>query len=164
MKNPSVKIYLAILFCGILLSFQQKRATNPYIRLNSGSGKEIGIKVERDWKKNAYITKDGAQSYEVQAWGNGHFVDYSIPGNVEILDLKYRETSYDTEIAGAFECSDNGLNLLWVKSARSVILNMRDNYMDCPDRERSQWTEDGSMISEYTYYALDRKSDSLKKK
>lgn len=136
----------------------------PYIRLISNSGKEIGIKVERDWKNNTYITADGAQHYEVQAWGNGHFVDYAIPANVEILDLKYRETSYDTEIAGSFKCSDNDLNILWTKSARSTILNMRDNYMDCPDRERSQWTHDAVNISEFSYYALDRKADLLTRK
>ena len=136
----------------------------PYINLNATSGQEIGIKVERDWKTNAYITTNGVQQFEVKAWGNGHFIDYFIPANVEILDLKYRETSYDTEIAGSFKSSDNDLNILWTKSARSTILNMRDNYMDCPDRERSQWTHDAVNVSEFAYYALDRKADLLTKK
>jgi len=136
----------------------------PYIRLNSNSGKEIGIKVERDWKNNTYITTDGTQQYEVKAWGNGHFVDYAIQPNVEILDLKYRETSYDAEITGSFKSSDNDLDKLWTKSARSTILNMRDNFMDCPDRERSQWTHDAVNVSEFAYYALDRKADLLTKK
>ncbi|MDP2338986.1 MAG: alpha-L-rhamnosidase C-terminal domain-containing protein [Bacteroidota bacterium] len=135
----------------------------PFIRLNAKAGKEIVIKAERDWKSNSYVTDEGVQSFEVPAWGNGHFVEYLIPADVEVLDLKYRETSYDSDITGFFECSDNDLNRLWLKSARSTILNMRDNYMDCPDRERSQWM-DCALISEFSYYSLDRKSDLLTQK
>jgi len=36
--------------------------------------------------------------------------------------------------------------------------------MDCPDRERSQWIHDAVSMSEFAYYALDRKADSLTKK
>jgi len=136
----------------------------PYLEVTAPAGKEITIKTERDWKSNSYITSEGLQSFEVLSWSNGHYVDYEIPAGVEVHALKYRHTSYDSAFAGSFSSSDQELDTLWLKSARSVHLNMRDTYMDCPDRERSQWTHDATNSSEFTYYALDRNADALTRK
>lgn len=43
---------------------------------------------------------------------------------------------------GSFACDDDFYNELWKRSARTLYITMRDNYMDCPDRERAQWWGD----------------------
>jgi len=136
----------------------------PYFRITAPDGLKITVHIERDWKTTEYITRDGEQAFEIPAWGNGHFVTYTFPPGVQVLDLRYRETGYDTDFAGEFDCDDEALNLLWKKSARSTYLCMRDNYMDCPDRERSQWPNDAMPMMEQTFYAFDRRADALSRK
>ncbi len=82
-----------------------------------------------------YITKDGEQEYENLGWMNGHEVIYTIPAGVEVISLAYHETGYNCSFAGSFECDNSDLNSLWKKSQRTLYITMRDNYMDCPDRE-----------------------------
>ena len=61
------------------------------------------------------------------------------------LVVGYFESGYATELAGAFHCDVPALTTLWKKAQRTLYVNMRDNWMDCPDRERSQWTFDVAM-------------------
>lgn len=136
----------------------------PQFELIGEKGKTVKVKIERDWKINKYVTTDGLQSFEIPAWGNGEFVEYTIPAGVTVLDLKYRETSYNTSIKGKFNSSSPELDKLWNKSARTTIINMRDNYMDCPDRERSQWTHDATSISEFANYTLSSSANLLTRK
>lgn len=84
--------------------------------------------------RGEYITKGGQQSYESLGWINGHSVYYLIPKGVEVLKTEYRETSYDTSFAGTFNCNDDFFNRLWQKAQRTLLVTMRDTYMDCPDR------------------------------
>ena len=52
---------------------------------------------------------------------NGHYVQYELPEGVEVLDVKYRETGYDTSFAGSFSCDDPMLTRLWTsRSVRST--------------------------------------------
>jgi alpha-L-rhamnosidase len=95
---------------------------------------------------------------------NGHSVIYTIPSGVTVKALKYRETDYNTDFSGSFACNDNYFNTLWTKSQRTLYINMRDTYMDCPDRERAQWWGDAIIEIGQAFYALDRKSDLLSKK
>lgn len=111
-----------------------------------------------------YLSRKGVQEYESYGWMNGHKVIYKIPAGVKVLSLKYRETGYDTEFAGSFHSSDEFLNHIWQKSLRTLYITMRDNYMDCPDRERAQWWGDEVNESGEAFYALDTKSHLLLKK
>ena len=108
-----------------------------------------------------YITRDGVQEHETPGWMNGMSVHYSIPEDVEVLEVKYRETGYDTSFAGSFECDDPFLNTLWERAARTLYVDMRDNYFDCPHRERGQWIGDAAVESYQTYYALDPSSFAM---
>jgi hypothetical protein len=95
---------------------------------------------------------------------NGHKVIYTIPKGAKILELRYRETGFNTDFSGSFKSSDNFLNRLWEKSQRTLYLTMRDNYMDCPDRERAQWWGDEVNESGEAFYALSPASHSLFRK
>ncbi|MEI7899390.1 MAG: alpha-L-rhamnosidase C-terminal domain-containing protein [bacterium] len=102
-----------------------------------------------------YVTRAGVQEYETLGWMNGHEVRYTIPAGVKILGLTYRETGYNADFIGRFECDDAGLNRLWEKARRTLYVTMRDTYMDCPDRERAQWWGDAVNELGEAFYVFD---------
>ncbi len=124
---------------------------------NYHGGSEYNVRAE-------YITKKGVQSFETPAWMNGHRVIYSIPEGIKIVNLQYRETGFNSEIAGSFRCDDAFYNRLWTKAARTLYITMRDTYFDCPDRERAQWWGDAVNELGEAFYAMDRRADTLPRK
>lgn len=109
----------------------------------------------------AYITKKGEQEYESLGWMNGDYVYYQIPEGVEVEQVLYRETGYDTEFVSHFHCSDPFFNELWKRSVRTMYVNMRDTYFDCPDRERSQWWGDVCNDIQQSFYVFSPSSWKL---
>ncbi|MDP4133487.1 MAG: alpha-L-rhamnosidase N-terminal domain-containing protein [Bacillota bacterium] len=114
--------------------------------------------------RTEYITKKGVQNFESLDWLFGEKVIYTFPKGIEVILIQYRETGYNASFSGSFECSDGFLNKLYEKCKRTLYICMRDNYMDCPDRERGQWIGDVSLQIPQTFYALERSSDLLTKK
>lgn len=78
----------------------------PYLRLKAPAGKCIRIRTDNYRGGSApnvfaeYRTREGEQEFECKGWMNGHYVQYELPEGVEVLDVKYRETGYDTSFAG----------------------------------------------------------------
>jgi alpha-L-rhamnosidase len=142
----------------------------PYLKIEGPAGKLIDIRMDnyKGGKENnvrgEYITREGVQEYENLGWMNGHEVHYTIPAGFKIHALKYRETGYDVEFTGTFECDDDFLNRYRQKALRTLYITMRDTYFDCPDRERAQWW--GDMVNELgeAFYALDPRASLLAKK
>ncbi len=143
----------------------------PYIRLRAEAGKRIDIYTD-DYEIGKarqfhaeYITKEGEQEFEVPIWINGHDVRYELPDEgVEVLDIKWRESGYDSDFAGSFRCSDEFFNTLWRKAQRTLYITMRDNYMDCPDRERAQWWGDAVVELGEAGYVFDSRAHLLTRK
>jgi len=133
----------------------------PYFKIEAMAGQKIDIRTDDingggEFNIHAeYITRDGVQEYETPGWMNGHVVEYTIPAGVKILSLQYRETGYNAEFAGSFSCEDSFYNTLWEKSKRTLYVTMRDNYMDCPDRERAQWWGDAVNEIGESFYVFD---------
>ncbi|MDP4292080.1 MAG: alpha-L-rhamnosidase C-terminal domain-containing protein [Bacteroidota bacterium] len=142
----------------------------PYLKIDAPEGLTIDIRTDNfnggsePNVRAEYTTKKGIQEFECFGWMNGQKVIYSIPKGVRILDLKYRETGYDTDFSGSFSCSDEFYNRLWKKALRTLYVTMRDNYMDCPDRERAQWWGDEVVEGGEAFYALCPKSHKLFRK
>ncbi len=140
----------------------------PYLKVNAVAGKEISIitdnTVPQESLHSTYVTKDGVQEFESPMWFNGEKIIYTIPDGVEVLSLKYRESGYNTEFCGDFKCGDEKLNTLWQKSLRTLYVTMRDNFMDCPDRERAQWWGDATNEMMLSMYCLDTASYLLYRK
>ena len=148
---------------------------SPYLKVEAPAGKTIGIhtdilniygKIKQvETHRHEYVTRSGVQEFELPGWINGHEVHYVVPAGVRVLDLKYRETGYDTEQVGMFECNDPLLNQLWDESQRTLYVTMRDTYMDCPDRERAQWWGDAvNELGEAFYVYETERSPLLAKK
>jgi hypothetical protein len=139
----------------------------PYFKIKSPAGKIIKMQTDNYYGgsspnvRGEYITKEGIQEYESPGWMNGHEMWYVIPDNVEVLELKYRETGYNVEFVKPFSCDIPFYNELWKRSARTLYVTMRDTYMDCPDRERSQWWGDEVNELGEAFYALTPPSHAL---
>ena len=138
-----------------------------YLKIVAPAGEKIRITTENTplgAVSTTYITKDGEQEFEALSWVNGEHITYKIPKGVTIVSLKYRETGYNSEFSGNFTCDDEFMNSLWQKSLRTLYVTMRDNFMDCPDRERAQWWGDITSEMYMTMYALDSNSYLLYQK
>ena len=88
---------------------------------------------------------------------------YNIPAGVEILELRYRETRFNTDFVGNFVCDDQFLNNLWMKCRNTMNVNMRDAIQD-PDRERAQWWGDAVIVMGEIFYTCDIRGHSLIRK
>ncbi|MBE5833309.1 MAG: glycoside hydrolase [Butyrivibrio sp.] len=144
----------------------------PILKVTAPKGKRISIKADNyvdslyDTKSvmSVYYTKDGYQEYESLGWMNGEYIYYEFDEGITINELGYHETGYDTEFVGSFTSDDPFLDKLWDKSLRTLYITMRDNFMDCPDRERAQWWGDVNIEMQEMLYALDEKALLLYKK
>ncbi|MBQ2222113.1 MAG: glycoside hydrolase, partial [Bacteroidales bacterium] len=143
---------------------------SPFLKVKAPAGKVIGIHTDHltvgteQCVRAEYVTREGVQEYEHFCWMNGEKMFYQIPEGVEVLEVGYRETSYDTEFTGSFSCDDPFLNAYWQKSARTLMVCMRDTYYDCPDRERAQWWGDEVNELGMAFYALSPSSWALARK
>ena len=140
----------------------------PYFKIEAPKGKIIKISCQNDDVKDAhettYITKDGVQEFESLAWINGDNIYYNIPAGIKIVSLGYRKTEYDSNELNSFKCDNEFFNSLWGMSVDTLKVNMRDSFMDCPDRERTMWIADTSIAMEEGVYSLDENSILLYKK
>lgn len=166
-NNDSFKLPYTSNGSAVLAKLPLNYQVYPYIEVDANAGDTITMRAEDTKEKNLvaqYITKKGVQSFEMPNWINGHIIKYEIPKGVKVLALKYRETQYNTEIVGGFTCNDPYFNTLWQKATRTLMVCLRDTYMDCPDRERAQWWGDVTLQMGAAFYALDRNIDVLSKK
>ena len=140
----------------------------PWIELEAPAGLVVRLNSSNPLvlyltPTETYTTVDGVQTYEAKNWVSGEGAIYTIPAGVTVKAVKYRETGYDTTLAGSFECNDGDFNILWQKAARTVYICMRDHYYDCPDRERVGFWGDGTPEMNQCFYAFDAASHRLAK-
>ena len=139
----------------------------PYLKIDSQENKTIYISLDEKYdeegksQRTIYVTKNGIQEFESIAWISGEKIYYYIPAGVKIISFGYRQTGYDSEKVGKFESDDEMFNQLWEMASRTLYVNMRDNYMDCPDRERALWWGDNSVSMQQAMYAYDANANKL---
>jgi hypothetical protein len=136
----------------------------PYLKVDAPAGRVIDIRSDayamhdnpgRQMNRHEYVTREGVQEWELPGWISGHAIHYSVPADVKVLALKYRETGYGADFVGRFESDDPVLNRLWTKAERTLYVTMRDTYMDCPDRERALWWGDAVVELGEAFYVFD---------
>ena len=151
----------------ITVTIPYNAQVTPYLKIIAPAGKKIRITTENTVigaVSTTYITKEGEQEFETLGWVNGEKITYKIPKGVTVISLKYRETGYNSSFSGNFNCDDEFMNSLWQKSLRTLYVTMRDNFMDCPDRERAQWWGDVTSEMIMTMYSMDSNSYLLYQK
>ena len=138
-----------------------------WIEVRAAEGRTIDITTDTyEWLndtpiRSRYITKQGIQEYEHHPWMSGHEVIFELDDEVELLEAGYRETGYDTQIDGKFEIDDPFLMQFIEKANRTLYVNMRDTYFDCPDRERAQWWGDLVQLMEESFFVFDTAANAL---
>ena len=141
----------------------------PYFKVRCGEGKLIDVRTDNykggsEYNVRAeYITKNGEQEFEAFNYVNGHYVIYTLPKGIDVIDLGYRETRFNTQFIGKFQCNDEFYNKLWIKSLNTMNLNVRDAIQD-PDRERSQWWGDAVTVSGELLYSCDSNANKIIRK
>lgn len=138
----------------------------PWFRIDAPAGVLVRMSTTNTANEihAEYITREGEQEFETPAWMSGQAVTYEIPAGVRILGLKYRESGFDTEFTGRFESDNAFVNKLWEKCTRTLYVNMRDSFFDCPDRERAQWWGDIVIQLGQVFYTFDTRAHSLIRK
>ena len=137
----------------------------PYIKVRSKAGGELISIVSDSWKdtsiRHQYITKAGEQIYEPLGWMNGYVFTFTIPESVEVLELGFRPSGYKTAATGSVTTDNDVLNKIYQEAYDTLYICMRDTYMDCPDRERSQWWGDTVSNMQQAAYAMDENAALL---
>jgi hypothetical protein len=141
------------------------KQVTPYFEIEAKAGDTIFITTDnnRNSIHATYIAKDGLQEFESYSWFNGHEVQYTIPAGVKVKGLKYRWMSVG-EMAGSFKIDDPFYNRLWDMGNNTLFVCARDNFMDCPDRERALWIGDVADQTGYLFYTMDNTGRQLLKK
>ena len=143
----------------------------PYLKVKSANGGEL-IHVTSDCTMHDggegvthwYVTKAGEQEWEAYNWMCAYRVDVTAPASVEVIELGWRESSYHTEHSGKVVTDNEMMNKLYQECYDTLLITMRDIYMDCPDRERTQWWGDAVLEMQQAAYAMDQNARFLYKK
>lgn len=137
------------------------RIRTDRFRVNGGPG------GERSVYENHYFEFSGNgtdETFFFPWYIYGEELIVSCDGIPDELDIEVIESGFHTEIKGSFVCENTFLNALVQKAARTLYVCMRDNFFDCPDRERGQWIGDVSVQVPQVFYLLDENGISLVKK
>ena len=145
----------------------------PWIDVTDETGGTcIRLETDHAWGGSAecvraeYVTRRGRQQYESLGWMNGDVLRIIYPKSARLTvhDIGYHETGYDCDFEGSFTCNDTTINRFWQKAMRTLYVNMRDNYFDCPDRERAQWWGDVTILMGQSFYQLSPRANLLVRK
>jgi len=128
--------------------------------INGGPGDEgscyNGHRIE-------YTCVPGNNVYKCPMYLYGEKVIMSFPETVRLKRLSYIESGYDTEQIGSIKTDNELFNQLIEKCIRTLYVCMRNNFMDCPDRERGQWIGDVSVQAPQVAFVYDEKAMKLVK-
>ena len=150
----------------------------PIVSLDATGGEIIDVRTDRyvvnggpgdhrsryNSHRHEYICKPGHNEFHLPFYLYGEELIVTADTPINNMQLGFCETGYDCDITGHFECSDPLLNSLVKKAARTLYVCMRDNFMDCPDRERGQWIGDVSVQVPQVMFLPDDRAKLLVKK
>lgn len=111
-----------------------------------------------------YIASKGKNVCQCPMYLYGEKVLLTFPDTVKLRKLSYVESGYSTKQIGSFKTDDLLFNRLIEKSVRTLYVCMRNNFMDCPDRERGQWIGDVSVQASQVFFVYDENAKKLLKK
>lgn len=164
----------------IIASVGIDKQFTPYINITASQAGEL-IDVQSDHSfhggeinvRAEYITREGQQTYESLGWMNGERIVLILPKDVKVNEVGFRQSSYDfghlpsAQLDGEgsyFSCDDEFFCHFWQKGINTLLVNMRDTWFDCPDRERAQWFGDATTLMGEADYVLDTPVKALMRK
>jgi alpha-L-rhamnosidase len=150
----------------ILCRLPSNRHLLPVLECEARAGLRVSVTAQHDTSclSPVYLTRAGYQHHVFPGWINAEAVVYHLPVSLKVTRLGYLETAYPAKNAGGFACDDDLLNGLWLKARQTLRVTMRDNFMDCPCRERAQWPGDLVVQLGQVPYCLDGAAELLVRK
>lgn len=150
---------------------------HPELAVDAAGGEKIDIRTDRYYVKGGpgdtntynghrieYICKPGINRFSSPFYLFGEQLHYTCSAPLTIRSLSYKESGYHCNIVGSFHSDQPLADRLIEKAARTLYVCMRDNFMDCPDRERGQWIGDVSVQVPQVAFLLDHNAHRLLKK
>lgn len=131
------------------MSLELARISQAYhvLDLEADAGSEVEIEYALpdgvSSGRNTYIARAGTQTY--MSGDTFAFSKLEIrikSGRVRLVGATAYEVRYPFQLAASFVCSDPFFDRLWSIAARSLQVLSEDSYVDCADRERSEWIDD----------------------
>jgi alpha-L-rhamnosidase len=145
--------YPVTISAGQQANFTQDRLVQAYTVIDFEADADTNF--ELPYAGISYKAKAGRQVY-VSSDTHG-FKDGAIKvtsGKITIYSFKPVERIYPFECVGSFTSSDPLLNKLWSVCARSLQVMSEDSYVDCSDRERTEWMDDTPPCYDVTRTAM----------
>ncbi len=153
-------------------------AFTPIVQLTADGGERLWLSSDREWVNGGpgdehnryhaqcveYVCNAGFNHFDCLHYLYGERFVIRSKKPLSIQAMGYHETGYPADICGSFVCDDEVLNALIEKSARTLYVCMRDNFMDCPDRERGQWIGDVSVQTPQVFWLLTPSAKELVRK
>lgn len=85
---------------------------------------------------------DSFQVYDALGFRYAHILVHGAEGLITLADFVVQEDIYPWQPGPSFRCSDEELNRIFDAGVRTVNLNARDAFTDCPTREQQAWVGD----------------------
>ena len=140
---------------------------SKYGSLNTYTTKAGAQEYEaKNWINGDYLYFEIPEEVEVKALGF-HETGYPVESGENTDFLGYFDSVVDysdpslSQFTGGHTWTENEADAdnnfydeIWKKSVRTLYVTIRDTYMDCPDRERSQYIGDAINELEEAFYSL----------
>jgi alpha-L-rhamnosidase len=104
---------------------------------------------------NRYIARgknDRFKLFDALGFRYANILAHGTVGSVTLLSFAVQEDVYQWQPGATFRCSDEDLNKIFQAGIRTVQLNSRDSFTDCPTREQQAWVGD-SVVHQMVHLA-----------
>lgn len=129
------------LTAGQEISFDLGRLAQAYTTLDIDADADASLTL--DHAGISYTARAGRQTYlSSDTCGFQTATLRVTAGHVTVHAFGAVERLYPFDCVGSFHSSDPLLNDIWAMCARSVLVMSEDSYVDCADRERTEWVDD----------------------
>lgn len=85
---------------------------------------------------------DSFSVYDALGFRYANLLVHGMAGQVTLSAFAVQEDIYPWQPGAEFKCSDEALNRIFQAGIRTVNLNARDAFTDCPTREQQAWVGD----------------------
>jgi alpha-L-rhamnosidase len=85
---------------------------------------------------------DNFSTYDALGFRYANLLIHGIAGKVSLRNFAVQQEVYPWQPGADFRCSDESLNQIFQAGIRTVQLNSRDSFTDCPTREQQAWVGD----------------------
>ena len=108
----------------------------------------ITLSGSRSCNMDHFVARGGVQEFMPFTPKGGRFIEVHVKSlDTKFVSEQFLERTYFGGARGTFACSDPLLNKIWSTGVNTVQACSEDALVDCPTRERGQWTGDVASVA-----------------